>query len=335
MNRESTHIDNLIARALTGEASPEEWQELSAWMENSPENKKYFEGIRFVNDKVVASYPYIRVDVDKAWTRMNSSMTGSDKSRIVPIHKKSWMLVAASMAVLIVLSVLLYFLLLPSINVNKTISRQSAGTITVHSLANIGITLNRHSKVTVASKKGGREKYLELTGEAFFQVDHAPDTIMIVKAGETFIRDIGTSFNVQAYTDSTTVDVYVTSGEVIFYTENDEGIHIKAGETGIFDKVLKEFRKKEKSDLNSIAYQSKLFVFQDTPLNEIITVLNRVYEERFEVDPRISGHCNITVTFSNESPRAIAEILAETLGLELTGNDTAFILKGESCSGQP
>lgn len=336
MSTGSTPIDNLIARYLAGEASAEERKELARWMESVPENKKYVEGIQFVHEKAAASHPYVRVDVDRAWHKLNTRMGETGKpARMVSFPRRSWFQVAASLTILAVVSVLLYYVLLPSVTGNKAFTLQSDDTILTRSLANIETTLNRHSKVTFTTAKHGREKNVALTGEAFFRVNHSPDTVVVVHAGETFIRDIGTSFNVQAYADSSTVVVYVTSGEVAFYTENNTGIRVRKGETGIYQKQRKEFRKKEVPDPNSIAYHSKEFVFRNTPLGEVISALNRVYDQKFALDPRIAGPCTITVTFSNESPREIAGILAETLGLEVAGNDTVFVLKGESCSGQP
>ncbi len=336
MNYDSTHIDDLIARYLAGEASDKEREELSLWMENSPENKKYFEGIRFVHDKAVASHRIVKVDVDKAWSKLSSQMTeipvAAPLKKVIPLHKQTWFRVAASFIILMAVSAVLYFVSRPS--ASQSTIYAAVDSVTTSTIANTEITLNRYSKIIYNTKKSGRQQELELTGEAFIQVNHSDDTTLIVKAGETMIRDIGTSFNVRAYSDSATIEVFVQTGEVAFYTEQDAGITIKAGESGIYNKQEKKFYKPDAVDINAIAYKSRLFVFRGIPLGKAIAALNNVYNQKFELASANIVNCTITVTFDNETPAGIAEIIAETLGLQVTETGNSFVLSGE-CSRQP
>lgn len=337
MSYDSTHIDNLIARYLAGEASQKEWEELSLWMETSPENKKYFEGIKFVHDKAVASHRIAKVDVDKAWAKLSSQMTvptqvSTPKIVDLPLYKKAWFRVAASFTILLTVSAVLYFISLPA--VPDVVTLFATDSIKTQTLANTEITLNRNSKIIYNAKNSGKRQEIELTGEAFIEVNHSNDTTLIVKAGETMIRDIGTAFNVRAYSDSATIEVFVQSGEVAFYTAQNAGITVKAGESGIYNKHEKNFYKPDAVDINAIAYKSKLFVFRGISLGKAISDLNKVYNQKFELENSNLENCTITVTFDNETPVDIADIIAETLGLQVTETGGRFILSGE-CSRQP
>lgn len=341
MNFDSIYIDNLIARYLAGEASEKDWEELSLWMDSSPENKNHFEGIKFVHDKAVASHRIVKVDVDKAWQKMSSQMIQPGgliipRTVSLPVYKKQWFRIAASIALIFGLSALLYFLMPPSGKMSDTYALATTDYLKTYVFAGkTEVTLNRDTKITYKSKRSGKENELELTGEAFISVNHSSDTTLIVKAGETFIRDIGTSFNVKAYPDNSLIEVYVESGEVAFYTSEKEGLSLKAGESGIYDKLKKEFYKPDAVDINAIAYKSKLFVFRDVSLNKAISTLNNVYNQKIELANPALGNCNITVTFDNETPGAIADIIAETLGLRVSENVNKYILEGETCSSQP
>lgn len=338
MSYDSTHIDNLIARYLAGEASEKEWEELSLWMETTPENKKYFDGIKFVHDKAVASHRIVKVDVDKAWSKLSTQMMVSAepstaKTITLPVYRRTWFRVAASFAILLTISAVLYFVSLP--NVSERVIMVANDTVKTQTLAgNTEITLNRNSKIIYNQKKSGKRQEIELTGEAFIEVNHGRDTTLVVKAGETMIRDIGTSFNVKAYSDSATIEVLVQSGEVAFYTAQNDGITVKAGESGIYNKQEKKFYKPDAVDINAIAYKSKLFIFRGHPLGKAISALNHVYGQQFELANANLENCTITVTFDNETPVGIAEIIAETLGLQVTQAGDRFILSGE-CSRQP
>lgn len=339
MNYDSTHIDNLIARYLAGETSEKEWEELSLWMDNSPENKKYFEGIKFVHDKAVSSHRIVKVDVDKAWQKLSYQMTGSEQpasaKKIIPLYKQRWLRVAASITILIAVSSIIFFVLRPG-KISESYRIATTDSVKTHVLAHsTSVTLNKNSNLTFVSKKAGKQQELELKGEAFIEVNHGADTTLIVKAGETYIRDIGTSFNVKAYSDSSTIEVFVRTGEVAFYTQDNTGITVKAGETGVYNKQQKEFYIPGEVDINTIAYKSKIFVFRDIPLSKAISALNSVYGNIFGLENQSLGNCSITVTFDNESPAGIADIIAETLGLQVLATGNRYVLTGETCTGQP
>lgn len=343
MYSESSHIENIIARHLAGEASEKEREELFLWMDNNPENKKYFEGIKFVHDKAVASHRIVKVNVDKAWQKLSAQMVQTapveEKTPQVislPLYKKAWFRIAASITLIIGLSALAYLTLFTPKKVVETFAFTTTDSVSIHKLAdNTEITLNKNSKIVYRSKKNSKKKELELTGEAFIEVHHSADTQLIVKAGETFIRDIGTAFNVKAYPNNSIIEVTVENGEVEFFTSNNKGVMLKAGETGTYDKIKKEFKKPDLVDINAISYKSKLFVFHNTPLSKVLQSLNSVYSERFEFDNINLGNCSITVVFDNETPDAIADIIAETLGLQLINTGDVFLFEGEACTSQP
>jgi ferric-dicitrate binding protein FerR (iron transport regulator) len=340
LKSDSIHIDNLIARYLAGEASDNDWEELSQWMDSSPDNKKHFEGIRFVHDKAVASHRIVKVDVDKAWQKLNSQMMQPPREDvapviILPLYKKTWFRIAASFIILTAISALLYFVATPPATIGSSYTLATTDSVSTHVFAgNTEVTLNKNSRIVYKTKKAEKTREIELTGEAFIEVNHKADTSLIVKAGETFIRDIGTSFNVRAYSENKTIEVYVKTGEVIFYTSDNKGISVKAGETGVYDKVDKVFYRPDAVDINAIAYK-KLFIFHNMPLMKALAALNRVYGTKIELGNPALGNCNITVTFDNETPDAIADILAETLGLSVSLQGDKYILEGETCSSQP
>lgn len=339
MSQENTHIDNLIARYLAGETTHEEWLELSSWMENSPENQKYFEGIKFVHDKAVASHRIVKVDTDKAWSKLSSQMAKLETAETVktielPLYKKAWFRTAAVIAVLIGVASLLYFMGLPSGGRISPVTIAATDSVITKTLAdNTRITVNKNSKASFRIVKRRRE--IDLSGEAFIQVSHSVDTPLVVKAGETLIRDIGTAFNVKAYPDGQFVEVYVESGEVNFYTENSSGITLKAGESGSYDKLKKVFLKPDAVDVNVVAYKSKFFVFHDVTLNKVLAALNNVYGQVIELENPKLGNCSITVTFDNENPASIADIIAETLNFRVIVSGNKYILQGDVCPTQP
>lgn len=75
------------------------------------------------------------------------------------------------------------------------------------------------------SFKGQKERVVELTGEAYFEVAHNAAQPFKVRAGNRVIQDIGTAFNVNAYSDEPGVVTTLVEGIV-----KVDGVQLKPGQ---------------------------------------------------------------------------------------------------------
>ncbi|MEQ8424382.1 MAG: DUF4974 domain-containing protein, partial [Cyclobacteriaceae bacterium] len=153
----------------------------------------------------------------------------------------------------------------------------------------------------------------------------------IIETAGVILEDIGTAFDVTAYPDSPTVEVYVESGQVAFYTINSAGLNLVAGETGVYNKSSQAFARLVKKDTNRLAYKTGIFSFRNADLQTIIQDLNSVYERKIKLGNDALKTCRLNVAFRNEKIEDIAEIIAETLKLTLTIDGNDFVLNGASC----
>jgi transmembrane sensor len=337
--KDSKHIDYLITHYLAGEATIEEKLQLEQWMNESEVNKKYFIDYRYIHDKAVSSNKLIRVDVEKAWNNLHQQMKSEIRIEVPHTFKKNafqipiWLRVAASFLLILGLSFWLYKNYYKSSEqAIKTYIVTSSKNVTYYKLSdNSRIVLNKKSKIIYSSQFAKKNRELTLTGEAYFNVHHSSDTPFVVKTEEVMIKDIGTSFNVKAYGAAQTIEVYVESGEVLFYTVENPGISLKKGETGIYNKSTKSFIKSGITEINVLSYKTKHFVFQNTNLIEAINQLNAAYSESIRINNNVLMNCKITVTFDNEDVATIANVIAETMGLQVVKSPDGFILEGKGC----
>jgi len=321
LQEESTHIDHLIARYITGEATEAEKQELIQWMEQNETNLKYFEGICFADQQAVASHRIEKVNVDQAWQKLHLQMkagqpnTVSTKKRATTILPL-WIRAAA---ILVLVSGLAIFF--NNQRDKSTIKYNAVATATTEKILNYTladssvITLNQHSQVACASNYGKKERRVKLSGEAFFQVKHDTEKPFIVENNGTFIKVTGTSFNIKGNDPDSLVEVYVKTGSVIFFTAKNEGISLAAGETGVYNKNQGTFTKTKESDSNVTAYANRVFVFYHTTLNEVFRQLNKVYGVTIVPADAQLGLSTITVSFNDDVIETILNIIAETLNL--------------------
>lgn len=339
MQKESKHIDHLIARYITGEASDAEKQELNQWMEQNETNRKYFEGICFADQQAVASHRIEKVNADQAWQKVHLQMKAGQMTVVLPQKKAAtilplWIRIAAIVILVSGLAIFFY-----NQRNNAPVKYNEVATATTdhilnHTLTDSSmVTLNQHSQIACASGYGEKERRVKLTGEAFFQVKHDTRKPFIVEISGTFIKVTGTSFNIKGSDPDSLVEVYVKTGSVLFFTAENEGISLVAGETGVFNKNRGTFIKTKETDSNVTAYTNRVFVFYHTTLNEVFRQLNKVYGVTIVPADAQLGLCTITVSFNDDEIETILNIIAETLNLTYhSAGQNRYTFDGQVCN---
>lgn len=335
MTSDKQHIDILVAKYLTGEATPQERDEINAWTATSAENQKYVDQLRFVYQKASATPSTTPVDTQKAWQTVKAKMHTQAPEAVTlkptALHYllNHWWQVAA-VFVLLIISVTIFQMHSGKQQEEIKYTIASAQAPINHTFgSNAHVCLNKNSTIVFKQYKNQKKKELILSGEAFIQVTHT-DTQLVVKAQETLIQDIGTSFNVKAQPASPTIEVFVQEGQVSFYTSTQNGLLLHKGETGIYNKKTKTFTKTTVVNPNAVAYKTRKFVFVNTPLSQVVKQLNEAYLDAIILaDPQL-GNQTITVTFNNEKTTSIVDVMSATLGLKASKTPKGYMLHASS-----
>jgi ferric-dicitrate binding protein FerR (iron transport regulator) len=328
------HIEDLIAKELAGEISPDEALVLQQWLAASPANRKYFESLDKIFNESASLKDLRIVDTDAAWNKLKSKLHETKADNVVPIQAKNnykWMLRVAAVFVFATLTFATYYFL----NKDNVVSQSYAATALARLITlpdSTTVYLNKNTSVTYTYTDNKRE--VTLTGEAFFDVKHNEKQPFIIHAQDLEIKDIGTTFNVKSKLGSDSVEVLVTSGEVELtaYLSPDIKTNYKLlpCQQAVYNKKLKSVSKTQVTDSNALAYHTKVFVFENASLQVVAAKLNEVYGTEISVNDAIKD-CHITATFKNEKVEAIVDVIAATLNLKLTKNETKYVLEGEGC----
>lgn len=339
MNKASKHIDQLITRYLAGEASRSEKLLLENWLAKSEENQKYFDGIKLIYEKASKVYPDIDFNVDKAWGDVKGKMKFTPKVEIkVQKSEWGWLRVAASLVAIIGISAIIYFsahekeVIITTTPVNNLAIASPDSSINKKLPDSTEVYLNKKSKLTYNPDYGKKNREVALVGEAYFNATHSVDKPLTVKVENTFIKDIGTAFNIKAYPEEDIIEVYVETGKVIFYSEKNSGLTLVKGDVGVFNKKSNSFSKKLTVDANILSYKTKYFTFINARLQDVIRQLNSVYAQQISIKNKEIENCTITVTFENESIDTIVNIISETLDLTLSKTSDGYLLDGVKCN---
>jgi ferric-dicitrate binding protein FerR (iron transport regulator) len=322
MNENIEHIEDLIGKFIVGEASEAEIRELGEWCALSAENQKYLDDAKLIYEK--AQLPSKEeFDAEVAWTKVKSMITKKET-------KTRFMIPTWGIAAGLILIFALTFIFYSIRQSTQEFQFVADNTVVTQQMPDLTeISLNQHSQVKVEYNERKNKGTIVLEGEALISIPDSKKVNWTVQAGELQIEDIGTVFHVKAFPDSALVEVTVQEGLVRFFKEDMEGITLKAGEKGTYDKNLNVFSKLE-ADPNVAAFVTRSFDFQEEELAQVLTSLSQVYGREIVMEGDISG-CRLTVNFENEDLETILEIISETLSLEVIEEGDLIKLSGDGC----
>lgn len=332
MTNRRDDMDDVIGKVLSGEANAEETALVDQWLNESNENRKYFTQLETIFKKAAANSIQLQFDEDAAWQKIKTQIHKGKKSWLFPASWSTGMMLrmAAGLAIFAATAV---FIFSRSDSGQQQVAIQSTQSVVNDTLPDGSlVVLNKQTEIAYRFDRKSNTHQVKLEGEAFFDVRHEEGKPLLIESGDVMIRDIGTTFNVKAYPGSDTVEVYVESGEVQFYTLKNPGLHLKAGEVGIYNKSIKEFSRISQLDTNALAYKTKIFSFNNTELRAAIEILNTVYDSKIVLANESISHCRLTVNFNNDKIEDIADIIAETLNLMATKKDKEWVLDGTGCN---
>jgi ferric-dicitrate binding protein FerR (iron transport regulator) len=173
-----------------------------------------------------------------------------------------------------------------------------------------------------------------LQGEAWFEVAHDKSKPFIVAAENVRIRVVGTSFFVNAKTGNDAKEVILASGIVqVYYDDKPEkSAMLLPGDKAELITGGYEIVKTTNRDVNYLAWKTKRLVFTNTPMNEVVALLTRVYNTNVRLSGAGLSDCTITATFDNQSLESVLNVLKATLDLQVRNSGAGIELSGHGCN---
>jgi ferric-dicitrate binding protein FerR (iron transport regulator) len=129
------------------------------------------------------------------------------------------------------------------------------------------VWLNAASSITFPTAFRGTTRDVSMTGEAYFEVVHNTQQPFKVKAGNQVIEDLGTVFNVNAYTDEPAIKTTLIQGSVKI-----NNAVLKPGQQYVNGNI-------EAADIDqALAWKNGLFSFKDADVRTVMRQLGRWYD---------------------------------------------------------
>jgi len=345
MNHNSTYYTDLITRYFSGEITEEELRLLSGWMKTDPQHEDLFRQYMKTWQLIEAQNIQATVNTDQEWIAMQAKMNAASLGKESPIKiislnqkrnsfksslQKTWK-VAATVTILLVSSFLLYFYFSKPVNI---VVMARTGNLEQVLPDGSVVSLHTGSQITYPEKFSPNTRNVELKGEAYFKVMHDKTKPFIVSSGEVSIEVLGTQFNVNTRTSSGNLEVVLTKGKVSVYYKSNPGdnVLLTPGEKAEINTEQKQITKSANTDVNYMAWKTRVLVFDNETLGQVINTLQNVYQTPVQLaEPQMSG-CRVTASFNDQSLQSVLEVLSKTLDLQVKQNGNIIELSGTLCN---
>lgn len=331
MPEQTENIDALIARFLSGEASPEEAMELEDWKQIHPDNLHYYTSVAKLYAGSLHTVLLHEPDLKTGWQTLQDQL--HPPAQIKPITQtgktKHYLSIAASVSLFILLGFLALYIFRKK--TDETLIYAAATTalpVTLNDGSHIIVSPNSEVRLDKAFKSGKRTIYLK--GSASFSVVHDEHKPFIVDAGNLYIKDIGTRFTIRQSSDTDTVFIKVDEGIVLLFDSIGTELEIKATQSAVYVRSRKQIIIPEEQTLLPSAVSE--MVFTNSKLGTVLAELNRRYKSAIGVQNEALNECTITTRFGQEDLETVLTVICETLGLTYEKNGKTYLIKGQACT---
>ena len=253
-------------------------------------------------DFVLKHYQEGKFDTQKAIDRFKGAhgIVQKTRRRVLP-----WVSGIAAAAAAVVLCVFLF------LDSNQQIQLMADSAMKEFALPDGSeVTLAPGSRLTYKEKS---PRKTQLEGKAFFEVARDEGVPFEITSDGAFVRVLGTKFMVDA--GSSVKEVYVTEGKVLFAKSSDsEGVILTKDMQATLSQSDAVPVVAAKADVNSLAWQRGSFIFDQTPLKEVLQTLAKHYKVSFvanDLSKQLSGE------FDSEDLDLIISLIESALDVNI------------------
>lgn len=341
---EKKHIEDqdweLLAKEVYDEPHDNQTEILSAIVGKVVRDEKECEQLVKTVEQVDRYFSQKNFHTDKAWEKVNAKIHAKpniDTGRVWLLFSNSFLRIAAAAIFAAILLVSGY-----EVVYNRSASAEILEISATNSVLKTytlpdgtNVSLNTNTKISYPKRFGSKTREVTIEGEAFFEVKPNKNKPFIIHAGNAQIKVLGTSFNVNAYPTTKSVEVIVETGKVQVLNKTTETtttneLILTPGEKGTLVFSNNSMLKTTNQNPNFLAWKTRNLIFKATSLGEVIESLQKVYNVNIRLaDPKLN-ELLLTAQFKDYSLDFILKVIETTLPIETQKVDEQYILKAKS-----
>lgn len=324
----SENIMQLITRHLNNEASKEEQTELESWLKESPDHKQEYDAyVKLWEDSsdIVLKHQF---NTPAAWQKVQKKI--QPLPDIAPVKRSavfSFKRLAAAAAIIVFISAMAIYLYnrnqesswktIAALNNNQQVAMPD-GTV---------ILLRKGSTLRYPESFGDKERTTELSGEAFFEVQHDEQKPFKVFTADAVVEVLGTSFLVRN-TDSLD-EVVVNSGRVRFAERDNisQQVILTKGQKAAL--TNKQFTRDSVLNSNYLSWENGKLIFHNTPLKQAVEDIGNLYNISIVLAPDVKAHADsisIKAEFDKQTLEQVIDEIQLMTGLKASRENGVVVL---------
>ncbi|WP_436489289.1 FecR family protein [Chitinophaga sp. ARDCPP14] len=315
MENTSKHlvIAQLIARQLAGNITPAEQQQLQAWKKEDPAHEQLWQQLThpgYLDERVTALG---ETENKTAFDKLMMQVRHLDAAPGIPVltrnSRRRWLQYAAiAMPLLAAISMGWYLrgkqASPPAVYPVNGTGREGAPAAWQQLVTPKGmedkVVLPDGSHVWVGAATSlrfpatfsGKERRVELDGEAYFEIAADPQHPFVVHTSKTTVQVLGTAFNIKAYKGERYERTTLVSGAVKVSAANSTNSRLLApGQQAVVNGAIAV----ESTDVDAaLAWKRGVFIFRSEKLSDILEELSRWYNVVIVTESSVDGNAHFT-----------------------------------------
>ncbi|MCG2613520.1 FecR domain-containing protein [Terrimonas sp. NA20] len=209
----------------------------------------------------------------------------------------------------------------------NTISTPNGGEFKIVLSDGSKVWLNAASSLRFPAAFTGKERNVELSGEAYFEIAHNASQPFTVTAAGTTTRVLGTHFNIKAYNDEEDVTTTLLEGSVRMETGQQQK-NLTPGQQALIRNGAKKIDVSAADVDDAVAWKNGYFTFRNENIRDIMRRISRWYDVRVTYEAGVEASA-FGGTFSRT--KSLKQLLKS---LEIT-NTIHFKIEGKNVTVMP
>jgi len=303
------------------EAEPQKWE---SWVSGHPDRAQLVQQAIHLLDTTRLSEPPLPLQqIAAAHERLLQSLPDTHRT----FRLRRWMIAAAAAVIVVLGAGLIY--------TGITRSRSTAITTAFGEVASrqlpdgTDVMMDANSRISYNNVgwSEGKDREVWMDGEAFFHVRKTPEhSRFIVHLAHMDVIVTGTRFNV--INRHGTENILLEEGSVILRNKKGEQLPLTPGEFVSFKEDL--WQKKAVQPDSLMAWKEQKLVFSNTPLRDLVTVINDHYGVHLRLADSSIADSTISAMLPNNNLEVLLRALDATAEYEVSKNGDQITIRSRS-----
>lgn len=310
----------LLTDYLNQQCDEETKKKVENWIKSEPRNKSYYEELKFYWDNKTAGSKPIEFDTEKGLRSILNKQAAKKQLRI-----KKLLRYAAVITLLIASTVTSYIVLYPGFS-RVLIENQKLSEKIIDLPDGTKILLANGGTLSYSKNFNEKERLIELSGEAFFEVSKDKTKPFIITTNQTRTKVVGTSFRISESGDYTNIEVHSGIVEFMENSNTNNKLRLIKGESARFFEKNKVLLSKTEHTGDS-QFRIKHLEYKNKKLESICKDLKELFNTDIKLGNDQIKELSITTTFEDQDLENILQSISFSLDLDIEKKTDHILLK--------